>query len=213
MGIPAEMLPKVFNLFTQVDRTYSRAQEGLGIGLTLVSRLLEMHGGSVEASSDGPGKGSEFIVRLPLARGRRDRFEPNRREGQMMAMSSRRILVVDDHRDSADSLGMLLKFLGADVCIANDGLAALEALKIYRPSVVFLDIGMPGMDGYEIARQARQQPEGRDVTLVALTGWGQEEDRRHIDVWQFVAQDPQGFRHPEALPPAFKVFFNGVMTS
>ena len=93
-------------------------------------------------------------------------------------MSSRRILVVDDNRDCADSLGMLLKFLGADVCTANDGLAALEALKTYRPTVVFLDIGMPGMDGYEIARQARQQPEGRDVMLIALTGWGQDEDRR-----------------------------------
>jgi len=133
-----------------------------------------MHGGSVEAKSDGLGKGSEFIVRLPLARGRRGRFEPGRREDQMLAMSSRRILVVDDNRDCADSLGMLLKFLGADVCIANDGLAALEALKTYRPTVVFLDIGMPGMDGYEIARQPRQQPEGRDVMLVALTGWARK---------------------------------------
>ena len=152
MGIPVEMLSKVFDLFTQVDRIYSRAQGGLGIGLTLVRSLVEMHGGSVEARSAGPGQGSEFLVRLPLAMRRRSAFEQSRTEGGTAATASRRILVLYDNRDSADSLGMLLKFLGADVCIANDGPAALEALETYQPSVVFLDIGMPGMDGYEVAR-------------------------------------------------------------
>jgi CheY-like chemotaxis protein len=178
MGIPVEMLSKVFDLFTQVDRIYSRAQGGLGIGLTLVRSLVEMHGGSVEARSAGPGQGSEFLVRLPLAMRRRSAFEQSRAEGGTAATASRRILVVDDNRDSADSLGMLLKFLGADVCIANDGPAALEALETCQPSVVFLDIGMPGMDGYEVARRARPWCEDREVTLIALTGWGQEEDLR-----------------------------------
>ena len=178
MGIPAEMLSKVFDLFTQVDRINSRTQGGLGIGLTLVRSLVEMHGGSVEARSGGPGQGSEFLVRLPLAMRRRNPFEQGQREDGTAATASRRILVVDDNRDCADSLGMLLKFLGADVCIANDGPAALEALETYQPSVVFLDIGMPGMDGYEVARRARQLCENRDITLIALTGWGQEEDLR-----------------------------------
>jgi CheY-like chemotaxis protein len=178
MGIPADMLPKVFDLFTQVDRTYDRAQGGLGIGLTLVRSLVDLHGGSVEAKSDGPGKGSEFVVRLPLAVGRLGLPDRGPRAGGPAAVAPRRILVVDDSRDAADSLGLLLKFLGAEVHTAHDGPAALEALETHRPSVVLLDIGLPGMDGFEVARQARQRPEGRDVTLIALTGWGQEEDRR-----------------------------------
>jgi PAS domain S-box-containing protein len=178
MGIPADMLPKVFDLFTQEDRTYDRAQGGLGIGLTLVRTLVDLHGGSVEAKSDGPGKGSEFVVRLPLAVGRLGLPDRCPRAGVPATVAPRRILVVDDSRDAADSLGLLLKFLGAEVHTAHDGPAALEALETHRPSVVLLDIGLPGMDGFEVARQARQRPEGRDVTLIALTGWGQEEDRR-----------------------------------
>jgi CheY-like chemotaxis protein/anti-sigma regulatory factor (Ser/Thr protein kinase) len=178
MGIPADMLPKVFDLFTQVDHISSLAQGGLGIGLTLVRNLVDLHGGSVEAKSQGPGKGSEFVVRLPLAGERLGAHDGGRREVHPTAVPPRRILVVDDNRDAADSLGTLLKFLGADVYTAHDGPAALEALKTYQPSAVILDIGMPGMDGYEVARQARQQPEGRGVTFIALTGWGQEEDRR-----------------------------------
>jgi len=177
-GIPIEVLPKVFDLFMQVERTYSRAQGGLGIGLTLVRSLVSLHGGSVEARSDGPGRGSEFVVRLPLAAGQLAAHDWDGRDARPAAVAPRRILVVDDNRDAADSLGMLLKFLGADVCTANDGPAALEAFRTYRPSVVLLDIGLPEMDGYEVARRTRQQPEGGDVTLIALTGWGQEEDRR-----------------------------------
>ena len=178
MGIPAEMLPKVFDLFTQVDRTYGHAQGGLGIGLTLVRNLIEMHGGSVEARSDGPRRGSEFIVRLPLASARPGSRDRDSGKTQPVAVSPRRILVVDDNSDAADSLGMLLRFLGADVHTAYDGPAALEALQTYRPTVMLLDVGLPGMDGFEVARRARQRPEGQDVTLIALTGWGQEEDRR-----------------------------------
>jgi PAS domain S-box-containing protein len=178
MGIPAEMLQKVFDLFTQVDRDYSRSQGGLGIGLTLVRSLVGQHGGSIEVKSDGPGQGSEFVVRLPLAAERPGPDDGGRGSDPLSAVAARRILVVDDNRDAADSLGMLLRFLGADVLTVHDGPAALEALRTYQPSVVLLDIGMPGMDGYEVARWARQQPEGRDAILIALTGWGQEEDQR-----------------------------------
>jgi PAS domain S-box-containing protein len=181
MGIPAEMLRKVFDLFTQVDRNYSRAQGGLGIGLTLVRSLVDKHGGSVEVKSDGPGRGSESVVRLPLRKeegGRRKEESTPSDSSFLLPNSSLKMLVVDDNRDAADSLGLLLKLLGAEVLTVHDGSAALEALRTYQPSVVLLDIGMPGMDGYEVARRARRQPEGRDVTLIALTGWGQEEDRR-----------------------------------
>ena len=176
VGIPSTMLPKVFDLFTQLDRTYSRGQGGLGIGLTLVKRLVELHGGEVGAYSQGPGQGSEFVVRLPLAC--RRRTAEAWATTTPPAVPQQRILVVDDNRDAADSLGMLLRFQGADVHIVDNGPAALEALTTYGPSVVLLDIGMPGMDGYELARRMRQQQDGEDVTLIALTGWGQEQDRR-----------------------------------
>jgi signal transduction histidine kinase len=176
VGIPAEMLPKIFELFTQVDRPYDRSRGGLGIGLTLVRSLVEMHGGTVEARSDGPGKGSEFVVRLPVA----DPLSvaPAPRAERAPTIPAHRILVVDDNRDAAESLGMLLTVLGADVHTVHDGAAALEALATYRPSVMLLDIGMPGMDGYEVARRARQQRDGDPLTVIALTGWGQEEDCR-----------------------------------
>ncbi|WP_439586840.1 PAS domain S-box protein [Hydrogenophaga sp.] len=174
-GIPGTMLPRVFDLFTQADHTYHRAQGGLGIGLTLVRSIVNMHGGSVEARSEGLGHGSEFLVRLPLVMA--DRI-PGKTGSQEHAKAQKlhRILVVDDNRDSADSLEMVLQFLGADVQTVYDGQAALEALHNYRPCAMFLDIGMPDMDGYEVARQVRQSPQGQDVTLIALTGWGQKED-------------------------------------
>jgi PAS domain S-box-containing protein len=177
-GIPDDMLLKVFDLFTQAERTYDRAQGGLGIGLTLVRSLVEMHGGNVEAKSDGPGRGSEFIVRLPCAVERCGGHVPGERAGRPAEVAPRRILVVDDNHDASHSLAMLLEFLGADVSTANDGPAALAALQTHQPSVVILDIGMPEMDGYEVARRVRELPEGQGVTLVALTGWGQDEDRR-----------------------------------
>jgi CheY-like chemotaxis protein len=178
VGIPPAMLPRVFDLFTQIDRSDSRAQGGLGIGLTLVKSLVELHGGRVMAHSDGAGRGSEFAVRLPLAAAGRPAGPPGGHARPAAVLAPRRILVVDDNRDAAESLGMLLKLLGADVHVAYDGPEALEVLATYKPAVVLLDIGMPGMDGHEVARRIRHHPEFRDVTLIALTGWGQEDDRR-----------------------------------
>jgi len=178
VGIATEMLSRVFDLFAQADRTYDRAQGGLGIGLTLVRSLVEMHGGSVEANSDGPGHGSEFIVRLPLAVGRLAVPEKQPTDSLCESVAGRRVLVVDDSSDAADSLKMVLQLLGADVRSSNDGAAALEALETHRPAIVLLDIGMPGMDGYEVARRMRQLSIGQEAILIALTGWGQKEDRR-----------------------------------
>ncbi len=176
-GIPPDMLPRVFELFMQIDRQPSRAQGGLGIGLTLVKSLVEMHGGSVEAHSEGPGRGSEFVVRLPLSGVGAPAHASPRAASPSPVLAARRVLVVDDNRDAAESLDTLLQLLGADVQVAYSGPEALEALSTYKPSVVLLDIGMPGMDGHEVARRIRQRPESKDVTLIALTGWGQEEDR------------------------------------
>jgi signal transduction histidine kinase/ActR/RegA family two-component response regulator len=178
VGIAAESLPRVFDLFSQVDPSPSRTQGGLGIGLTLVRTLVDAHGGNVEARSAGLGCGSEFVVRLPVVHDNQGTRGSSHRHAGAGSIANCRILVVDDNRDAADSLRMLLRFLGAEVAAVNDGKAALEALRTYRPSVILLDIGMPGMDGYEVARRMRQQPEGRDITLVALTGWGQDKDRR-----------------------------------
>jgi CheY-like chemotaxis protein len=176
-SIPADLLPRVFELFTQLDRHAGRSDGGLGIGLTLVKRLVEMHGGSVRAHSDGPGRGSEFVVRLPLAAA----GEINGAAPQALAsapLAPRRVLVVDDNRDAAESLAMLLRMLGAEVKVAYNGPDALAVLADYQPAAVLLDIGMPGMDGHEVARRIRQAPECRDVKLIALTGWGFEDDRR-----------------------------------
>jgi CheY-like chemotaxis protein/two-component sensor histidine kinase len=175
-GIPNDMLQNVFNLFTQVNRTYDRAQGGLGIGLTLVRRLVELHDGNVEARSDGVGKGSEFIVKLPLVRGNAE-LPAHKTEQNIDALRQGRILIVDDNQDAADSQKLLLQSLGATVMSVNDGFAALDALKTWRPTVVLLDVGMPVMDGYEVARRIRRETEGRDMILIAVTGWGQEQDR------------------------------------
>ncbi|HET7131654.1 MAG TPA: response regulator, partial [Gammaproteobacteria bacterium] len=175
IGIPTAMLPKVFDLFTQVERPYDHTQGGLGIGLTLVRSLVELHGGSVEAWSEGPGKGSEFLVRLPLAVGQQS---PAHAQTHPPPVTPRRMLVVDDNADSAESLRILLELLGAQVVAVHDGPAALAALDADKPDVVLLDIGMPEMDGYELARRIRSRSDGADLILIALTGWGQEEDRR-----------------------------------
>jgi signal transduction histidine kinase/ActR/RegA family two-component response regulator len=178
-GIPPAMLGSVFEAFTQIaDR---RVQGGLGIGLTLVKRLVELHGGSVEASSGGLGHGSEFVVRLPLAGAPEASAEHTSEPASVDAVASRRILVVDDNVDSADSLAILLRRLGADVRVAYSGPEALKALEEQRADVVLLDIGMPGMSGHELARRIRQQPALADVVLIALTGWGQAEDRHRSE--------------------------------
>ena len=176
MGIPANMLPKVFDIFTQVDRNLERSQGGLGIGLSIVKRLVEMHGGSVEAKSDGHGRGSEFIVRLPVVL---SGIQPQGDQVEVVRSSSRRrVLVVDDNQDAAVSLAMMLELLGNETKTAHDGLAALNAAAIYQPDLILLDLGMPKMNGYDTARHIRKQPWGKNVVLVALTGWGQDEDRR-----------------------------------
>ncbi|WP_020473879.1 response regulator [Zavarzinella formosa] len=179
IGIPAGDMPRIFDLFSQVDRHHKRAQGGLGIGLSLVHRLVEMHGGSVEARSQGPGLGSEFIIRIPLAANEKSQPEQTVAQAdEVTATERRRILVVDDNVDSAQSLGMMLELLGSEVRTAHDGLEAIETASKFRPDVVLLDIGMPKLNGYEAARRIREQPWGRTIILIAQTGWGQEEDRR-----------------------------------
>jgi signal transduction histidine kinase len=175
IGLAPEQLSQVFDMFMQVDRSTRRAQGGLGIGLTLVKSLVAMHDGSVEARSEGLGRGSEFIVRLPLLRESALPAEATRR---IQPLPSRRILIVDDSRDGGESLAMLLRVLGADATLAQSGRQALECVDQLRPDVVLLDIGMPGMDGYEVARRIRANPANRHMQLIALTGWGQDEDRQ-----------------------------------
>jgi PAS domain S-box-containing protein len=176
IGIAATDLARIFEPFAQAGRVPGRLPDGLGVGLTLVKSLVELHGGSVVAASDGPGKGSTFTVRLPLAAPPADRSAeappPTPRP------RARRVLVVDDMRDSGDSLGTLLRLYGMEVCVAHDGRSALDAAREFRPDVVLLDVGLPGMDGLEVARQLRADPHTRSAALVAVTGFGQDEDRR-----------------------------------
>ncbi|MBY0523125.1 MAG: response regulator [Gemmataceae bacterium] len=179
VGIPAGMLSSIFELFTQVDRSLDRSQGGLGIGLTLVHRLVEMHGGSVRANSAGPNQGSEFSVRLPLLQeSAAVPVHPNGRVVNGTDTVRGRILVVDDNVDAADSLAMLLQMAGHEVRTAHDGSAAIETACEFFPDVVLLDIGLPGMTGYEVARQLRSRSQQRELLLVALTGYGQDEDRQ-----------------------------------
>jgi len=176
-GIPPDKLDSIFDMFMQVDRNAERSQGGLGIGLTLVKRLAEMHGGSIEARSNGEGEGSEFLVCLPILR---EPSEESSTEAGVAGESTpqRRILIVDDNKDSADSLAMLLEITGNKTYMAHDGLEAVEAIEKHRPEVVLLDIGLPRLDGHEVCRRVREQPWGKDIVVIALTGWGQEDDRR-----------------------------------
>ena len=182
VGIPPAALPKLFDIFSQVAGHQERSQGGLGIGLSLVKGLVELHGGTVETRSDGPGTGSEFVVRLPVTRsaglGARTSEAPALRAPSSALRVTRRVLVVDDNRDSAESLAMMLKLTGNEVRTAFDGEAGLAEAEAFRPDVAFLDIGMPRLDGHECARRIRSSPWGGGVLLVAMTGWGQEEDRR-----------------------------------
>ncbi len=184
-GIPATLLPHVFDLFTQADRTLDRAQGGLGIGLTLVKTLVELHGGSVEAHSDGPGKGSEFIVRLPVAATPTTTPTAAALAAAVTPCAAAwRVLVVEDNQDAADSLAMLLRLWGHEVRTAHDGQSGLKAARSYRPDIVLLDIGLPGLDGYAVARRLRSEF-GPAVRLVAMTGYGQDEDRRRASAAGF----------------------------
>ncbi|MBA2961147.1 MULTISPECIES: ATP-binding protein [Ramlibacter] len=177
-GIPPDMLPRVFEMFTQVDRTIGRSQGGLGIGLALVHKLVDLHGGQVEASSEGPGRGSTFTVRLPLAPhadgGARG---SDARPVQPVSATGQRVLVVDDNVDSALTMAQVLEMLGYETAMAHDGLEALALAESFRPEVLLLDIGLPLLSGHDVARRIRAQDWGRDMLLIALSGWGQEADK------------------------------------
>jgi CheY-like chemotaxis protein len=174
IGIRADVLPRVFQMFTQADSSHDRSHGGLGIGLAISRRLVELHGGTLTAASDGPGRGSEFTVRLPVAAGPAPAAPPS---ANGVATRPLRVLVADDNRDSAESLAVLLRLAGHEVHTAFDGPRAVE-LAAARPEVALLDIGMPGMSGHEVARRLRARPESADCVLVAMTGWGQDDDRR-----------------------------------
>ena len=177
-GIPDDVLPRVFDMFTQADKTLEGAKGGLGVGLTLVKRLIELHGGVVEAHSEGLGKGSEFVVRLPILVDVTPATPADHVPGLISTVVPHRILVVDDNRDAADSMAMMLQILGNEVRTAYDGIEAVRAAGEFRPQVVLLDIGLPRLNGYETAERIRQESWGKSMVLAAVTGWGQKEDRR-----------------------------------
>jgi len=179
LGISAEFLPHVFDLFAQGDRSLARSQGGLGIGLTLVKRLVEMHGGRVSATSAGENQGSEFTVHLPaLAHAQLAQEAGPGAYPRTTDALRKRVLVVDDNVDAADSIAMILRMSGYDVRCVYDGHSVLQVAGAYHPDVIVLDIGLPGMSGYDVARQLRQEPQFRETPLVAVTGYGQDEDRR-----------------------------------
>jgi signal transduction histidine kinase len=175
MGIAPDTLPHVFDLFTQGEASLERSQGGLGIGLSLVKGLVEMHGGTVHAQSEGPGTGSRFTIRLPLALVAQEPGTP--RKAGSAVHEPRRILVVEDNVDSADAMQMLLRQMGHEVEVVNDGAQAVHMAKDFRPDIVLLDIGLPGMDGYEIAGRLRAMPQTRAVRMIAVSGYGQDKDR------------------------------------
>jgi PAS domain S-box-containing protein len=175
IGIGAQHLPQLFNMFSQAAPALERAQGGLGIGLALSQALVRMHGGVIEARSEGADRGSEFVVMLPAL----DEAPPAvRRRASAPAVASRRVLVVDDNQDGAESLAMLLRADGHAVTVAHDGPAATAAVATFQPEVILLDIGLPGMNGYEACRAIRSRPGGDSIVIAALTGWGQDDDHR-----------------------------------
>ncbi len=177
IGIPADALFHIFDMFSQVDRSIERTTGGLGIGLALVKGIVEMHGGKIHAWSDGPGLGSTFKVTLPLSRQRADStYLPAETEIQPTD-TRRKVLVVDDNRDSAKSMAALLRLLGHEVQTANDGIEAIDSAKQFQPDVILMDVGMPKLNGYDATQQIRKQPWGQKIVILALTGWGQEADR------------------------------------
>jgi CheY-like chemotaxis protein/two-component sensor histidine kinase len=178
LGIPAELLPKVFDLFVQGERSLARTEGGLGIGLTIVRQLVALHGGTVVARSDGPDRGSEFTVFFPALTQRPFVTELSTTWQPSNPQTKRRVLVVDDNRDVAETVAVLLSASGHEVRTAYDGPSAIAAVTEYRPEVVLLDIGLPGMNGYDVAKQLRASPHLRPMVLVAFTGYGQDEDRQ-----------------------------------
>ncbi len=181
IGIPANSLTSTFDLFSQVRGPKTNFQDGLGIGLSLVKRLVELHGGSAEARSAGLGQGSEFLVRLPVITEQVQVHTGLDRPSTDEEVTQLKILVVDDNEDAALSLSMLLELSGHEVRTANSGVEALRVVPEFKPQVVLLDLGMPDMDGYEVCHRLRQLPGGEQLTIIAATGWGQEEDRRKTE--------------------------------
>jgi CheY-like chemotaxis protein len=180
IGIAPERLPSVFDMFAQIEGETNRSQGGLGIGLTLARRLVEMHGGRIEARSEGLGKGSDFLVRLtalaePAAESEQDSAEDS---SAPVTTGSKRVLIVDDNEDSAESMAILLRLQGHEVHLAFDGQSALEEARAFRPELMFLDLDLPKIDGYEVARRLRPEPAMKGVKLVAMTGYSQKEDRQ-----------------------------------
>jgi CheY-like chemotaxis protein len=193
VGIPPHMLSSIFDMFVQVEGAGDRSHGGLGIGLTLVKRLVELHGGTVVARSAGAGKGSEFVVRLPIATG--EALAAGCAPGEPPADApGRRVLVVDDNKDAADSLAFLLRARGNDVRVAYDGLEAVDTAVQFRPDAVLLDVGLPKLYGHDVARRIRES-RGDEVLIIAVTGWGQDEDRRR--------SREAGFDHHLTKPVAF----------
>jgi signal transduction histidine kinase len=179
IGIAPDLTPRIFELFTQVHSKSERAQGGLGIGLALVRRLTEMHGGNVSVHSDGPGRGAEFTVRLPvMASSLAVLWNQGHERGPLPEIEPQRILVADDNHDAAEALALQLQLAGHDVRTAHDGMEALAVARTFEPDIALLDLGMPKMDGYELARQLRVESTGvRQMAIIALTGWGQQQDR------------------------------------
>ena len=193
--VDTALLERVFDLFQQGDHSLDRAQGGLGIGLTLVHHILELHGGSIEVLSAGPSQGSEFVVRLPADTGVKARRVPKTNEREITLVPPRRILAVDDNVDSADSLTMLLRLAGHSVQVTYDGSKALELAESFKPDAVLLDIGLPGLNGYDTARELRRRRGMKDTLLIALTGYGRDDDRRRAE--------EAGFDHHLVKPAEF----------
>jgi signal transduction histidine kinase len=178
-GMESDVIGSIFDMFAQADRSLERRHGGLGIGLTMAKKLVELHGGSIRGRSDGPGRGSEFAVRLPLALREPRRGDHDVRATQeWSAVPARRVLVADDNPDSLESLALMLRIRGHDVHTAIDGRDAIEEAAAFRPDVILLDIGMPNVNGYDACRRIREEPWGRQTLIIALTGWGQDEDRQ-----------------------------------
>jgi len=193
IGLTQQQIDEVFELFAQVDTSIERARGGLGIGLTLVKQLVEMHGGTIRVDSPGLGQGSEFVVTLPLREIVSEPMPVAAPTLHRTRAGARRILVLDDNRDAADTLAMMLELLGHEVSRLYDPHEAIEEVERFDPDLVCLDIGMPSLSGYDLARQLRVQPRGDSRVLVAVTGWGQPDDRRRTA--------EAGFDHHLVKPP------------
>jgi CheY-like chemotaxis protein len=178
IGIEPDALARIFQMFSQIDGASTRSESGLGIGLALVKGLLELHGGSIEAHSRGTGHGSEFCVRLPLGTRASPALQKRDLDAPPAGPPARRVMIADDNKDAADALGMLLDLAAHEIRVAYSGRSALTLARTFRPDVAFIDIGMPDLSGYEVAQELRREPWAAGICLVALTGWGQDDDRQ-----------------------------------